>query len=172
VEPIVIEFVPNNFGRVSFFAGVTTGDFKSFKDVSFKLDSGSDFTTLSINDLLDLGYTREFLADCPRHNNDAATADESSLQLQYIHNLSIKFVDRELQGCRIFFALDTRLKSLFGSDILKYFNRDVNYDTGTLGCRSELINLSCPKGKLCCKFTLWKRRYDFDLDKTHNPRIC
>ena len=132
MEPIIIEFIPNNLGRVIFLAEVMTGDFKSFRDVSFKLDSGSDFTTINVKDLFDLGYTREFLEKCPHHKTSASTADESDLPLQYISNVSIKFNERELQSCRIFFALDTKLKSLFGSDILKYFNRDINYDTGIL----------------------------------------
>jgi hypothetical protein len=50
------------------------------------------------------------------------------MRLQYIKNVTIKFGDREVQGCRIFFALDTQLRSLFGSDILKYFNRNIDYD--------------------------------------------
>ncbi|MCL2087688.1 MAG: hypothetical protein FWH05_08875, partial [Oscillospiraceae bacterium] len=50
----------------------------------------------------------------------------------YITNVSIKFGDRELQHCRVFFALGTSLRSLFGSDILKYFNREICYDSGEL----------------------------------------
>ena len=58
------------------------------------------------------------------------TIEDMILPLQYIENVSIKFDDRELQGCRVFFALGTNLRSLFGSDILKYFNREINYDSG------------------------------------------
>ena len=131
MEPIRIDIVPNNLGRVVFDVNVLTGDHKSFGSVRFKLDSGSDFTTVNCDDLYDLGYTREYLEKCPVHNITASTASEdTALSLQYISNVSMKFDDRELQGCRIFFALDTKLRSLFGSDILKYFNWKVNYDAG------------------------------------------
>jgi len=133
METIVIDIESNNLGRIIFILDILKGDFKSFNPVKFKLDSGSDFTTVSAKDLYDLGYTREFLEKCPEHIESASTASEdNNLKLQYITNVSIKFGDRELQGCRIFFALDTNLRSLFGTDILKYFNWEVNYDTGIL----------------------------------------
>ena len=133
MHPIIIPFDTNNLGRVEFLADVMTGDRKSFDTVEFKLDSGSDFTTINCDDLETLGYTIEYLKSCPFHKNKASTAsDEFHLPLQYVSNVSIKFEDRELQGCRIFFALNTKLRSLFGSDILKYFNREINYDNGTL----------------------------------------
>ncbi|MCL2387261.1 MAG: hypothetical protein FWC89_06885 [Defluviitaleaceae bacterium] len=126
---IEIPFTTNNLGRIGFIAGVMTGNSKSFNDVEFKLDSGSDFTTISCGALDKLGYTQEFLADCPFHENIASlAAHENQLKLQYITNVSIKFGNRELQGCRIFFALNTQLRNLLGSDILKYFNWEVNYD--------------------------------------------
>ena len=133
MQPIIIPFTPNNLGRVIFEAQVMTGDRKSFNDVEFKLDSGSDFTTISCDDLTVLGYEWEYLKSCPHHNTQASTASEDLvLPLQYINNVSIKFDDRELQGCRVFFALGTKLRSLFGSDILKFFNREIDYDTGEL----------------------------------------
>lgn len=131
--PIIIPFEPNSLGRVEFTAHVMTGDRKSLKKVDFKLDSGSDFTTVSCDDLDRLGYTQEYLKSCPHHGGGATLAmDENRTPLQYITNVSIKFGDRELQHCRVFFALGTSLRSLFGSDILKYFNREVCYDTGEL----------------------------------------
>jgi hypothetical protein len=129
MEAIVIGFKPSGLGRVAFPAMVSTGDRKSLGDVSFKLDTGSDFTTLSCEYLEKLGYTDEYLKSRPFHENKASTAtDERELELRYIEHVSIKFGDRELQGCRIFFALGTTLHSLFGCDILKYFNREVDYD--------------------------------------------
>ncbi|MCL1819139.1 MAG: retroviral-like aspartic protease family protein [Oscillospiraceae bacterium] len=108
-----------------------TGDKKSFDTVRFKLDSGSDFTTLSCDDLDNLGYSDECLQSCKIHGK-AYTATSGEVVLQYIENVSIKFGDRELQGCRIFFALGSGMRSLFGSDILKYFNREIDYDKGEL----------------------------------------
>jgi len=140
MEPIIISFTPNNLGRVDFYAYVMTGDRKGLDRIGFKLDSGSDFTTLSCDDLDYLGYSQDFLKSCPYHKTTVSTAsDKENLKLQYISNVSIKFVDRELQGCRIYFALGTELLSLFGSDILKYFNRQVNYDAGEMRL-SECIN--------------------------------
>jgi len=133
MQPIVIPFTSGNLGRVEFSAQVMTGDRKTFREIDFKLDSGSDFTTLSNEDLKVLGYERQYLESCPFHITPASTASEDLiLPLQYITDVSIKFEDREIQGCRVFFALDTKLRSLFGNDILKYFNREINYDTGEL----------------------------------------
>ena len=131
--PIIITFTPNNLGRVEFNAHVMTGNRMSLNQVRFKYDSGSDFTTLSCDDLERLGYTQEFLKSCPQHEGGATLAMGSNrIPLQYITNVSIKFDERELQHCRIFFALGTTLRSFFGSDILKYFNREVCYDSGEL----------------------------------------
>ena len=139
--PIIIDFTPGNLGRVVFAVKVMTSDRKSLRSVMFKLDSGSDFTTLSVRALAQLGYTNEFLRTCPFHSLRASTASGGSvLPLQYISNVSIVFGDRELQGCRIYFALGTTLRSLFGSDILKYFNREIDYDSGELRL-TERINM-------------------------------
>jgi hypothetical protein len=133
MRPIIIPFDPNKYGQVWVYANVLAGDRKSLKMIEFKLDSGSDLTTLSCDDLSKLGYTDEFLRSCPFHKSGAVGAsDEIKLTLQYITNVSIKFEDRELQGCRVYFSLGTSLRSLLGSDILKYFNREINYDTGEL----------------------------------------
>jgi hypothetical protein len=145
MQPIIIPFTPNGLGRVEFVANVLISDKKSLRSVFFKLDSGSDFTTISCGDLAKLGYTQEFLQKCPVHKGKAsAAATELTLQLQYITDVSIKFGDRELQGCRIFFALGTELRSLFGCDILKYFNHEINYDMNELRLtqRSSLPVLS------------------------------
>jgi hypothetical protein len=129
LKTIVIPFNLTASGRVIFPVDVMTGNGKSFNRINFLLDSGSDFTTISHNELLKLGYTQEFLDSCLYHKTIASTASEARvLKLQYIDNISIKFGDRELQGCRIFFANRTRLRSLFGNNILKYFNREINYD--------------------------------------------
>ncbi|MCL2019757.1 MAG: hypothetical protein FWG70_08365 [Oscillospiraceae bacterium] len=129
--PIIIPFTPSNLGRVNITAQVMTGDRKSLKDVDFKYDSGSDFTTVSCKALNYLGYTQEFLKSCPHHEGGASLAmGNKNVPLQYITNVSIKFGDRELQHCRVFFALGTTLRSLFGSDILKYFNREICYNLG------------------------------------------
>jgi hypothetical protein len=131
--PIIIPFTPNNLGRVEFNAHVMTGDRKSLKKVRFKYDSGSDFTTISCDDLDRLGYSQEFLKSRPFHVAGASLAMGGKKKpLQYIENVSIKFGDRELQQCRVYFALGTQLSSFFGSDILKYFNREINYDKGEL----------------------------------------
>ena len=128
MEPIVINFTPNATGRIIFHAEVMTADRLSLDTVSFKLDTGSDFTTLSYDDLTLLGYTEDSLRTCNIHGK--ATSAAGYVDLRYIDNVSLKFGDREIQGCRIYFALGSRLNSLFGSDILRYFNYSVNYDTG------------------------------------------
>ncbi|MCL2088230.1 MAG: hypothetical protein FWH14_01990 [Oscillospiraceae bacterium] len=133
MESIVIPFTKSNLGRVEFDVDVQTGDKLSFDKVMFKLDSGSDFTTINCNDLKFLGYSQEFLKSCPYYEISASTAsDEHKILLQYIPDVSIKFGDRELQSCRLFFSLGTKLRSLFGSDVLKYFNIEINFDIGEL----------------------------------------
>ncbi|MCL1886270.1 MAG: retropepsin-like domain-containing protein [Dehalococcoidia bacterium] len=109
---------------------VMTADRLSFESVLFKLDTGSEFTTLSSKDLDLLGYTVAFLQSCKVYGNASSAA--GNVVLQYIDDVSIKLGDREIQGCRVFFARGSQLHSLFGSDILRYFNYSVNYDTGEL----------------------------------------
>ena len=137
MEPIIITFTQLSVGRVEFDAEVITADRLSLDTVTFKLDTGSDFTTLSYDDLKLLGYEDVFLHAC-KHYKDPASSAGGDLKLQYMDNISIKLGDRELQGCRIFFALDTDLRSLFGSDILKYFNYSVNFDSDETGETGEL----------------------------------
>jgi hypothetical protein len=61
MQPIIIYFQQSGLGRVEFSADVSTANGKSFDTFGFKLDSGSDFTTISRDDLRTLGYTAEFL---------------------------------------------------------------------------------------------------------------
>jgi len=122
--PIVITFMPSVLGRVVFEAEVLTADRLTLDTVTFKLDTGSDFTTLSCKALASLGYTDEILSTCSIYGT--ATTGGGNVLLQYIDNVSIKFGDREIQGCRVFFALGTKLSSLFGSDILKHFTYTVD----------------------------------------------
>lgn len=132
---INIPFKTSNLGRVEFDLDISTADKKRFVTIEFKLDSGSDFTTLSIDDLSVLGYDEAFLKSCPVHlasHEGVTTADGNQINLQYLSNITIKFADRELQGCKIYFCLGTKMRSLFGSDLLKYFDREVNYSNGTL----------------------------------------
>ena len=95
MEPIVIPFVSNNLGRVDFTADVMKSDYKSFGSVLFKLDSGSDFTTIDCADLDELGYTQDFLESRPFHPSSVSTAS-SDIRLQYITNVSVKFGNREI----------------------------------------------------------------------------
>ena len=61
MQPIVVAFPVTALGRVEFDAEVLTSDKMSLNTVTFKLDSGSDFTTLSCDDLTMLGYDIKFL---------------------------------------------------------------------------------------------------------------
>ncbi|MDR0248121.1 MAG: hypothetical protein LBI44_00435, partial [Oscillospiraceae bacterium] len=106
MQPIVIPFEPSGLGRIWLAAKVSTADGKSLRPVYFKLDSGSDFTTLSHDSLRILGYTPDFLQSCPTHTGGVSTASEGlQLQLRYISNVTVKFGDREIQGCRVYFCL-------------------------------------------------------------------
>lgn len=146
MHPIVIDFTPNNLGRVNFRTDFMTGDRLTFDEVIFKLDSGSDFTTLSCEDLDNLGYSEKYLKACKIYGK-ARTATAGEVDLQYIENVSIKFGNRELQGCRVFFALGSDLHSLFGSDILKYFNYEVDSDAGELRLYKRRVSPALSQGE-------------------------
>jgi hypothetical protein len=128
MSAIVITFAPTSLGRVEFDAEVMTADRLSLDTVKFKLDTGSDFTTLSLADLHLLGYSDTFLQSCPVFGEAITPAGE--VTLQYIEHISLKLGDREIQDCRIFFALGSPMRSIFGCDILKYFNYAVDFDKG------------------------------------------
>jgi hypothetical protein len=133
--PINIAFKTSSRGRIKFDADVMTADCKTLRSIDFELDTASDFTTMSRTDLITLGYTEEQLKLCPTHSVKALTAG-GTFTLQYITNVSIKLAERELQQTRIFFAKEESyqklLGTLFGADLLKYFNFNVNYDEGLL----------------------------------------
>ena len=132
-QPIIIPFGPSGLGRIEFKVQVQTGNGLSLGDVTFKLDSGSDFTTLSCEDLESLGYTQAFLQACPFHHVSASAASSDvEFKLQYLKSVAIKLGEHELKGCRIFFILGSKLRSLLGCDILKYFNYEINYDKGEM----------------------------------------
>ncbi|MDR2167902.1 MAG: hypothetical protein LBE35_08665 [Clostridiales bacterium] len=132
MQPIKIKFEKCDLGRVIIQASVLKSDKLSHDYVYFKLDSGSDLTTISLKDLDNLGYTEEFLRNCPIYEPGATGAGGHAITLRYLPNISIMFEDREIQGCKLYFSLEARMRSLFGNDILKYFNREINYDEGEL----------------------------------------
>jgi hypothetical protein len=146
--PIIIPFTTNELGRVLFDVQVSTADSKSLKTVDFKLDYGSDFTTLSCEALDLLGYSYEYLKNCPLHDKKASlAADEMNVPIQYITNVTIKFGYREIQNCRVFFALDTGLRSLFGTDLLKYFNANIDFDDEVLKLYERRVKPGLAKGE-------------------------
>ena len=130
--PIIIQFYPCFLGRVEFDAYVLKNDLRTHGIVRFKLDSGSDITTLSCKDLANLGYPDSYLLSRPKYATTVTTADGKIVSLRYLDDVSIKFNDRELQGCRVYFALGTKMRSLFGNNILRYFKREIDYDIGEL----------------------------------------
>jgi hypothetical protein len=124
-----------------FSVKVLTGDRKSYKQVRFKFDPGADFTTLSSGDLRKLGYEVSFLETCA-FVGEAVTAG-GIVPLYVIENVSIGFEgNRRLQKCKLFFTVDKSdkelggsakdLRSLFGNDILQYFNYSVSFDKGEI----------------------------------------
>lgn len=148
--PIIINFIPNSLGCVNFFASVRKSDGKSHGDVEFKLDSGSHFTTLNYKELRRLGYNDDFLSKCPEHKSEKPTrlADGSIVRLRYIRNQSIKFDDREIQGLRIFFMTGVDIDfNLFGSDILKYFYREIDYDAGEFRLMERVARPALSEGE-------------------------
>ncbi|MCL1987851.1 MAG: retroviral-like aspartic protease family protein [Firmicutes bacterium] len=131
-KPIVINFDTNEMGRILMNVKVLKGDLLSHKTVRFKLDTGADYTVIARETLKDLGYTDEFLRSCPKDKYPATMADGTKVQLYYIPNVSIMFKEREIQNCRIYFSLDAKMRTLFGCNILKFFNYTVNYDSSEI----------------------------------------
>jgi len=131
--PIIIPFIPNQLGRILFPVQVQSGDGLSHREVEFKLDTGSDFTLLSQGSLKKLGYSEAMLKACPTFKGNPSTANsKQGGKLQYLSNISIKFFDREIQGCTVYFSLVDDYRNLFGADILKYFNKNIDEDKGIL----------------------------------------
>ena len=81
MQPIVIPFEPSSLGRVVFLAQVMTGNRKTLNDVIFKLDSGSDFTTLSCDDLDVLGYDDGELRLLELKNKPSLSSGEKPIQI-------------------------------------------------------------------------------------------
>ncbi|MCL2016156.1 MAG: retroviral-like aspartic protease family protein [Defluviitaleaceae bacterium] len=123
-KPIEIPFTSDSPGRVNISLDLSTSDFRNFGNVDFKLDTGSDFVTVNIEDLHRLGYTDNQLKSCPIHGI-ATTADGKEVKLQYMTNISIKYKERELQQATIYFALGTQMRNLLGNNWLKYFDIEI-----------------------------------------------
>jgi len=148
LKPIIIKFLSNNLGRIEFEAQVMTGDRMSLDTITFKLDTGSDFTILCYEDLKLLGYSDKTLRNSPHFESDKVSVyTGSTVKLQYIENVSIKFGDRELQGCKVFFAFATKSHNLFGGDILKFFNTEINYDESELRLTERKYKPTLSKGE-------------------------
>ena len=126
-----LEFIPNNIGRIELTLSIQKANKINMEDIDFALDTGSDFTTIGIKHLIQLGYTKELLQNCPYHKNLATTvATEHSIDLQYIDNVTVLIDCIELKNRRIYFSMDKNVKNLLGSDLLKYFNMEINRDIG------------------------------------------
>jgi|GEM_PF-3556739 len=66
-------FVPNNLGRIELELSVQKKNKADMAGVEFNLDTGSDFTTIDFTELLDMGYSDEFLKNCPVHQTKITT---------------------------------------------------------------------------------------------------
>ena len=69
MHPIVITFTKISTGRIEFNADIMTADRLSFDTIRFKLDTGSEFTTLSHADLIQLGYEYDYLRKCKHYDS-------------------------------------------------------------------------------------------------------
>jgi len=127
-KTIILDFETNEVGRILIDVKVLTGNSLSHKTVKFRLDTGADYTIIGMDTLRHLGYTDEFLHSCPKEKYPATAANNTKVQLHYLENVSIMFNEREIQGCRIYFSPNAKMRNLFGCNILKYFNYMINYD--------------------------------------------
>ncbi|MCL1999018.1 MAG: retroviral-like aspartic protease family protein [Turicibacter sp.] len=126
--PIVINFENDESGRIMFDLKMLKANLLDHDLVRFKFDTGADLTVISCEDLTRLGYTHEFLQNCPEYmKKPVYTANGERVYLKYISNISIMFGDRELQGCDLHFSLKPDLHNLFGTDILRYFDINISY---------------------------------------------
>ncbi|MCL1999115.1 MAG: retroviral-like aspartic protease family protein [Turicibacter sp.] len=146
-EPIMIDFTSDKWGRVYIKADILKSDLLSFDEIEFKLDTASDFVTLSMTDLYKLGYTDEHLRTCPTHGI-VTTADGKEIVLQYLTNISIKFEDREFQQVKVYFAIGTKMRTLFGNNILKYFNLTIDRDKGFVALNRRTTEPTLSAGEL------------------------
>jgi len=102
---------------------------------TFKVDTGSDFTVLRLDDLIRLGYNMESLKIYPVHEHRASTvAEENGLILHYIDGVTLELGCVTLYNRRIFFS-DQIVRNLLGSDILKYFNIEIDREANLFKAR-------------------------------------
>ena len=137
MKKIEIDFAPNGLGRVEFEVKIPViGDRRKhqmFAQVTFKLDTASDFTTLSLRDLKKLGYKLDELKKCDFHI-DSKTGERvlvnGRFPIQYMDDFMIIIGQTVIKNVRVFFVTNEseNLRSLFGGDITKYFNYTVNSD--------------------------------------------
>jgi hypothetical protein len=107
-------------------------------NLSFKVDSGACSSTISIEDLIDLGYT----ADWVRENGKELTGEKrpsgfSGEPVDGLWEVTLPFVRLGLNcapnGCRFITRLDSprgapRVRLLLGTDVLSNFNWFFDYD--------------------------------------------
>ena len=133
--------------RVFVTIPIFTKNMKGEKDVTFKLDTGADFSTISIKDLEILGYGENDVkaSAYPTGHGSVATRDVSEhytidLRVKHIFGqiipkgLEVPFVciSRKriaapyklsyCQTCRLVGIKDSGFRSLLGNDILSCFN--------------------------------------------------
>ncbi|MCL1999015.1 MAG: retroviral-like aspartic protease family protein [Turicibacter sp.] len=127
--PIIVKFAENNDGLIKGNIGVLKADRLSHSDVEFKIDTGANLTVINHKHLANLGYTQEFLQNCPDYTErEVTTANGVVVTLKYIDHMSLMFGDREIQNCKIYFSLESDMRTLFGTDFLRRFNLTINYD--------------------------------------------
>ena len=127
--PIRLTYTDNNIGRISVSMNVKHQTTKIMTPIKMKFDTGSDFTTISQDDLYDLGYDYSYLKTRPYYQlPPSAAASSLKVPLQHLNGVDIQLDNQHISNCVIYFALDCGLRSLLGADILKYFNHNINRD--------------------------------------------
>ncbi|MCL1999012.1 MAG: retroviral-like aspartic protease family protein [Turicibacter sp.] len=148
IPPIILKFAEDEDGKILTNINVLKADHLSHGEVEFKVDTGATLTIINHEHLANLGYTQEFLQNCPRYTKkNVTTADGTSIQLRYLPDISLMFEDSEIQQCEIYFSLESDMRTLFGTDILQLFNIMIDYDSGEVRLYKRNIEPVSGKGQ-------------------------
>ena len=107
-----------------------TYDSKGQKRVQFKVDTGANISSISLNALLALGYTADWIVQNGTLEPAAETANGRTVENCYrIHLPQVKFGVYTCKNPLFLTSLTEDMRNLFGLNFMRYFNWDLNYQT-------------------------------------------
>ncbi|MDR2166288.1 MAG: retropepsin-like domain-containing protein [Clostridiales bacterium] len=122
-------------GKIIVPMNIQDANLKDMSEVDFKVDTGSDYTTISKKELYTLGYSADWIKqNAIRNDRDAKTADGSTIPIYFLQIPKMNILGTEVSNMRLHILLDgdggaaRDLNNLLGLDLLLSFNYMVNND--------------------------------------------